>query len=121
MINALARYSANHELIRYLTEHTLKQLYRDLWIWSEDNSIMRRGKSWCTSKEDCTKEGKRNGPSYTSFDGPGAPSALLCMESVCPCFVHQIFHEAELITKPCQCFTPNIPEHYKDLSELEIM
>ena len=108
------------ELIHHLTDHKVKQLYRYVWIWSEDNSVMRRGKSWFTSKEECKQEGKRNWPSYTTFDGPGSPGAQLSVEAICPCFVHNADNMHELITLPCLCFTPTIPEHFKDQTDLKI-
>lgn len=106
------------ELVGYLTDHNVKQLYRYVWIWSEDNSIMRRGKSWFTSRSDCLAEGKRNSPSYTTFDGPGCPMAQLSVEAVCPCFVHLTDSITDTIAQPCLCFTPNIPDQMKDKCEI---
>ena len=108
------------KLVHYLTDHEVKQLYCFVWIWAEDNSIMRRWKGWFTNREVCKQDSKRNGPSYTTFDGPGSPTALLCLEAVCPCFVHQIDKIEDLIVQPCLCFTPTIPETFKDLCELHI-
>ena len=112
--------SRQRELIKQLTAHTVNQFYRWVWIWSEDNSIMRRGVSWFTSKEECLKEGKRNGPSYTTFDGLGSPSAILSAEAVCPCFVHRIDVTEDVIGPPCLCFTADIPTPFKGVTELDI-
>ena len=68
----------------------------------------------------CKQEGKRNSHSYTTFDGPRSPTALLCLETVCPCFVHQIDKIEDLVVQPCLCFTPTIPETFKYLCELNI-
>ena len=108
------------ELVNQLTDHTVKQLYRWVWIWSEDNSVMRRGKSWFTTKEECLNEGKKNGPSYVTFDGPGCPDAMLSVESVCSCFVHMADEYDKLISPPCLCFTIDVPPQFQGLSEIEI-
>ena len=121
------------EMSNLLCDHEVKQLYRYVWIWSEDNSIMRRGTSWFTCKEKCLEEGKKHRPSYYTCDGPGAPDAHISVEAVCPCSVHsmdsspteqdsrfQLGTNNQLIAPPCLCFTPTIPEQYRNKSEIKI-
>jgi hypothetical protein len=93
-------------LSQLLNSHGVRELYRYVWIWSEDGHIMKRGGSWFTSKDNCLAEGKKQSPSYCTFDGPGAPEATLCLESVCPCRVHRVAGEYAkgLLTIPCPCF-----------------
>ena len=79
---------------------------------------MKKGKSWFTDREECKQEGKSDSASYTTFDGPGCPTALLSVETIRPCFVHDPVQD--LIAFPCLCVTPTIPEHLKDKSELHI-
>ena len=70
------------ELVKILTNHNVQQLYRYVWMWSEDNSVMTRGNSWFTCKDECKKEGKRQMPYWETWDGPGAPVAYLTVESI---------------------------------------
>ena len=115
-----AQKSNYQELVKHLTDHSVQQLYRWIWVWNEDNSIMRRGQSWFTTKEECQNEGRRNMPSYTTFDGPGCPVAALAVEAVCSCFVHMADSYEKLIAPPCLCFTPIVPYQFQGLTELEI-
>ena len=98
------------ELSDLLNSHGVKELYRYVWIWSEDGHIMKRGDSWFTSKDKCLADGRLHQPNYYTYDGPGAPIATLCVESICPCNIHLIsgFYAKVMITTPCHCFnSPN--------------
>ena len=110
MIDATAK-AGYSEVVSYLTDHKVKPLYQYIWIWFEDTSIMRRGKSWFSDRERQKKK---------SFihHGPGCPTALLSVETVCPCFVHDPVQD--LIALPCLSITPTIPEHFKDKAELHL-
>ena len=98
-------WAAYPDLLKTLTKDAEKQLYRWVWIWSEngdgDGHIMDRGQTWFTDIESCRVEGKKHKPSYYTFDGPGAPIAVLCVESVCPCHVHDPL--SFQVTRPCWC------------------
>ena len=98
-------WEACPDLLKTLTKDAEKELYRWVWIWSEngdgDGHIMDRGHTWFTDVESCRVEGKKHKPSYYSFDGPGSPAAVLCVESVCPCHVHDPL--SLQVTRPCQC------------------
>ena len=91
-------------LVKVLT-HDVKELYRWAWIWSErgeqDGSILDQCKSWFTDIQEAIADGKSHPPKYHTFDGPGAPHAKLCIESVCPCHVHAPLSLA--VAKPCRC------------------
>lgn len=65
------------------------QLYRYVWLWSEDQSVLAQGISWFTDRDACVAKGKSLQPSYDTFDGPGAPTAMLCVEAVTPCNIHK--------------------------------
>ena len=96
------------ELAQLLNSHGVQELYRYIWIWSTDGSIMRCGESWYTSKARCLFEGQHRIPSYCTFDGPGAPEAVLCVESICPCHVHLVSqaraYAKGVLSLPCRCF-----------------
>ena len=47
------------------------------YIWSKDNSVMLQSYQKFTSKEVCRKDGEKRHPDYTTYDGPGAPQAIL--------------------------------------------
>ena len=51
--------------------------YKWKWIWSEDNSTMIEGFQKFTRELDCRLAAEKVKPSYTSWDGAGAPSAEL--------------------------------------------
>ena len=46
------------ELSDLLNSHEVKELYRYVWIWSDDGHIMKCGESWFTSKDTCLAEGR---------------------------------------------------------------
>ena len=127
-----ASYRANCPEMGDLLRNTMTNVfYRWLWIWSEDNSIMKRGKSWFVSREACLQQGRRKTPSYTTWDGPDSPLAQVSVEAVCPCRVHRVanamiltpdmssaaYHSGEeelagawgqeMIAPPCACFYPH--------------
>ena len=114
-----AAYKAEQpELASMLTRKYV--LYRWIWVWSEDSSILKRGDSWYVSRDVCRQQGKRNTPSYCTWDGPDSPFAQLSLESVCPCIVHCIEQEeheggGEMSGSPlmCMCFSPEVPEYAK--------
>ena len=112
--------SGHKDLAHALKDHNVNELYRYVWIWSEDRTIMKRGQSWFTDKETCKIQGRKNAPSYATFDGPGCPVAQLSVEAICPCFIHCVDQLMDVITQPCMCFTPTVPEYLKDKSELTI-
>jgi hypothetical protein len=93
------------QLVSHLLDHRVKELYRFVWIWSEDGRIMVSGKSWYTDKERCKAEGQKFRPAYETFDGPGSPTAVLCIEATCPCNVHHPTKvTSENIAAPCKCY-----------------
>ena len=114
------------ELATMLNDHNVKLLYRYVWIYNEDNSIMKRSKGWYTDREMCLKVGKQNMPSYATFDGPGAPYAHLTVESSCLCYIYDIEqhnngkNNNKLILEKCKCFTPIIPHQFLDKSTIEL-
>ena len=74
-------------LSKRLASHGIPQLYRYVWIWSDDGSVIAQGCSWFADRDDCLNKGKSARPGYDTFDGPGAPMATLCVEAVTPCNV----------------------------------
>ena len=111
-----ASYRANcPELGDLLRATRTPLLFRWVWVWSEDNLIMKRGKSWFVTREDCLQQGKRKTPSYYTWDGPDSPDAQLSLEAVCPCMVHRVDQPSsdpeedpvEIIATPCACFYPH--------------
>ena len=111
-VNACQKANLN-ELAASLAKEDIRALYRFVWIWSEDQCIQCRGKSWFTSKEDCTAEARKARPKYYTFDGPDAPEMILGLESTCPCFTHNI-DDFKIITPECFCFKPEIPEQFEN-------
>lgn len=89
-------------LAKHLDSHGVHQLYRYMWVWSDDGHIMTQGKSWFTNKESCLNQGRYVQPNYTTFDGPGAPSAELCIEAVCPC--HVFLTDTDITSDECLNF-----------------
>ncbi len=75
------------ELAAKLSGHSVPQVYRYLWIWTEDQSVVSQGCSWFTSREACLAKGMSVRPRLETFDGPRAPRAVLCLEAVTPCNV----------------------------------
>ena len=117
-VNACKEANLN-ELVVSLTKEDIRALYRFVWIWSEDQCIQRRGKSWFTSKEDCAVEARKARPKYYTFDGPDAPEMILGIESTCPCFIHDI-DDFKIITPECFCFKPKIPEQFENKERITI-
>ena len=78
-----------------LESHKVPQLYRWVYIFSDDCTVMTQGCSWFTDKEACIAKGKASscGP-YTTFDGPNAPVETLCIEAVSPCNVFKAKYTA---------------------------
>ena len=97
-----------------MTNHDIKQFFRFAWIWSEDGHVMRRGGPWFTDKAACREEGKNYTPTYFTCDRPHAPVATLCVEALCPCYVHMadqgIFAPIGI---PCRCFGRAMPAPVK--------
>ena len=47
------------------------------YIWSRDSSLMLQSHQKFISEEACRKDGEKKHPDYTTYDGPGAPHAIL--------------------------------------------
>ena len=103
----LAQCLKNNEMniAESLTKHRVEEVFRYVWMWSEDNSILRRGKSWFTSREDCLLEGKKHVPSMEVDDSPSSPFISLTLESSCKCRIHKIDENNldNISGKPCSC------------------
>ena len=108
------------DLVQELTDHKQKPLYRYVWIWSEDNSIMKRGNSWYQDKQECREEGERCRPSYATWDGPNSPTAVLSVEAVCGCLVTGVDQRSYVIERACSCHPHLVPEQYRNQNEIWI-
>ena len=117
-VNACKKANLN-DLVISLSKEDVCELYRFVWIWSEDQCIQCRGKSWFTSKEDCATEARKARPKYYTFDGPDAPEMILGLESTCPCFVHTI-DDFKIIAPECFCYQPKIPEEFANKDQITI-
>lgn len=90
------------ELLRVLTDHSVKQVYRYVWIWSEDLKVVRRGKAWYTDEKLCRADGIKDRPPFNTRNGP---IATLCVESCCTCYLHYVDERRyNVIGLPCRCF-----------------
>ena len=78
------------DIAESLTKHGVKEVFRFVWIWSEDNSILSRGKSWFTSRKECLAVGKVSRPRIEVADSPHGPFTCLALEATCVCQMHNI-------------------------------
>lgn len=51
--------------------------YQWHYVWSEDNSLVMQSFQKFRNESECRRDGEKHHPSYTSFDGPNAPAAIL--------------------------------------------
>ena len=115
--------SSYHELAKLLASHYVRELFRYAWICSLKGAVLKRGCSWFTTRKDCLEEGRKNRPSYQTFDGPGAPELTLCVESVCTCNVHLVCINRlkEAVDFPCKCFDRKMPPMLKESAKNPIV
>ena len=109
-------HKAHPETACLLETHNIKELFRFVWMYFPGQIIMKRGESFYTDKEACISAGKKEKPSYYSYDGEGAPFTILCVESLCICaiFNNEVKRDVylletddpieELVSPLCRCY-----------------
>ena len=94
-----------------LQSHGVPELYRHIWIWSEDTTVMKRGDAWYIDSAQCIQSATP-APGYMTWDGPGSPTATLCVESVAPCNVFaargSLDNSKDLFLKSKMCISHHI-------------
>ena len=98
-----------------LRGHDVRELYRYVWVWSLDNSVLVRSESWYTDIGECYAKGKSCRPSMDTFDGANAPFAQLMIESTCACYVTltpwEWMKRKDFIREtPCNCVISGLKE-----------
>ncbi len=107
------------EVTSMLTDHNVPLLFRHVWIWSEDSSVMDRGKGWFTNKQEAKLEAKKMKPRVCTWDGPDAPELVLSVESICPCFIHNL-DGLDPIAPKCLCYKSTIPQEFEEKDQINI-
>ncbi len=107
------------EVTSVLMDHDVALLFRHVWIWSEDSSVMDRGKGWFTNKQEAKLEAKKTKPRVYTWDGPDAPEIVLSVESICPCFLHNL-DGLDPIAPKCLCYKSTIPEEFNHRDKINI-
>ena len=85
-----------------LLNHRIAEKFRYVWIWSNTGEIMGRGSKLYTDWWRCRRDAVLHKPKWDSLDGPDAPRAILCRESVCSCYDHLPPGDT-LPAEPCAC------------------
>ena len=70
---------------------------------------MARGSNWCDDEVLCRMNAVGKAPGWDSFDGPGSPYPIQCIESICECYTKLPPDGHSLPGEPCACFD-NIDE-----------
>lgn len=102
------------DLLKILTDHQVRQLYRYVWIWQDDQTVISRGRAWFTSEQDCRDEGLKHNP---RLHNPSSSGTTLSVESCCPCYLHDVDQgNYTVMDRPCRCFVDDqchlfMPDH----------
>jgi hypothetical protein len=86
-----------------LKNHNILEKYRWVWVWSWEGEIMSRSSTWYDNEALCRMQAVGKAPGWDSFDGPGSPYPILCIESICECYEH-LPPGHPLPREPCACF-----------------
>ena len=92
------------KLMARLVNHKVPQMYRYIWIWSLDSSVISQGCAWFTNMDDCINKGRAARRHTESLMvGHPSPVATLCIESVTPCNVitmakRQVLYATQTLT-----------------------
>jgi hypothetical protein len=74
------------------------------WVYLDNSGeILSKSRIIYGDKRTCLTEAAKHFPDFDTYDGAGAPSAKLCIESMCKCYLHVRPKNYRMI-KPCECY-----------------
>ena len=100
LISILQSYP-DPKLYMGLQNHNIKEYYR--WVWLLCGDVISRGTILHPTALSARIQANYKLPSYDTYDGRGAPTAKLGIESICKCY-KDLPPGATLSRKPCKCF-----------------
>ena len=80
--NALRQELEDTSLYHRLSSHGESEIFRWVWLCSWTGQVLKKSAAWYACEVGCYERGNQNLPDYDTFDGPGAPYPILCVESV---------------------------------------
>ena len=90
------------KMVAQLMDHQVEERYRYVWLMSTTKKVLSVGKTLHKDIKSCVAAASSHHPSYYTWDGPGAPYAVLAVESLCDCYEHFTTGEVKQ-RKPCDC------------------
>ncbi len=86
-----------------LVNHNIKEKFRWVYIWSWTGETLNRGSVLYDNEEECRAIALNFAPNFDTLCSPGAPYEILCIESMCPCYISMNPGDTAPKMK-CECF-----------------